>query len=322
MTTSRHWRPARPLDVAATWGRLRRGGGDPTWREPGDGRIWWGMRTPHGPATLALAVDRGGGTVDARAWGEAAGWVLDRLPEMLGEGDDPGGFVPRHPLVAEAVRRFPGWRVPRTGMVMSALVPTVVEQRVTGAEAFGAWRRLVRRFGTRAPGPTGELDLWVAPSAQEWARVPSWEWRTVGVEGARSDTVVRACRYAGRLEQCAALTHEEAHRRLRGIPGVGVWTAAEVRQRALGDPDAVSFGDYHVAKDVGWALVGHEVDDAGMAELLEPWAGHRYRVQRLLELVGAHRPRRGPRMALPTHLPVARPGGRARPRAVARRLAG
>ena len=84
---------------------------------------------------------------------------------------------------------------------------------------------------------------------------------------------------------------------------MGVWTAAEVHQRALGDPDSVSFGDYHVAKDIGWALTGSEVDDDGLAELLEPYAGHRYRVQRLLELAGAHRPRHGARMAPRTHLP-------------------
>ena len=81
------------------------------------------------------------------------------------------------------------------------------------------------------------------------------------------------------------------------------WIAAEVRHSALGDPDAVSFGDYHVARDIGWALTGSEVDDDGLAELLEPYARHRYRVQGLLKLAGAGRPRHGPRMAVPTHLP-------------------
>jgi 3-methyladenine DNA glycosylase/8-oxoguanine DNA glycosylase len=83
-----------------------------------------------------------------------------------------------------------------------------------------------------------------------------------------------------------------------------VWTAAEVGQRALGDADAVSFGDYHVAKDVTWALTGEALGDAEMAELLEPYRGHRYRVQHLLELDAGTRPRRGPRMAPRRHLPV------------------
>jgi 3-methyladenine DNA glycosylase/8-oxoguanine DNA glycosylase len=90
------------------------------------------------------------------------------------------------------------------------------------------------------------------------------------------------------------------------VPGVGVWTCAEVAQRALGDPDSVSFGDYHVAKNITWALTGEALDDDALAELLEPYAGHRYRVQRLLELDHPVRPRRGPRMAPRTHLPTRR----------------
>ena len=99
------------------------------------------------------------------------------------------------------------------------------------------------------------------------------------------------------------LTRDEAHRRLRAVPGIGVWTAAEVRHRALGDPDAVSFGDYHVAKDIGWALLGRRIDDAELAELLEEWRPHRGRVQAYVAMAGLGAPRRGPRMSLPTHYP-------------------
>ena len=61
-----------------------------------------------------------------------------------------------------------------------------------------------------------------------------------------------------------------------------------MRQRAFGDADAVSFGDYHVAKDIGWALTGTAFDDDELREFLEPYRPHRGRVQ-------AHvRPRRPP----------------------------
>jgi hypothetical protein len=63
---------------------------------------------------------------------------------------------------------------------------------------------------------------------------------------------------------------------------------------------------------VSWALTGEVLDDAGCAQVVEPYRGHRYRVQRLLELAGVSRPRRGPRMTLPTHLPTHPPtSGRA-----------
>ena len=68
-------------------------------------------------------------------------------------------------------------------------------------------------------------------------------------------------------------------------------------------PTRSAFGDYHVAKDIGWALTGSAVDDDGLAELLEPWRPHRCRVQGLVELAGLHRPRHGARMAPRTHLP-------------------
>ena len=298
----RLWAPGRPLDVLAVLGDLRRGGGDPTFRREPDGTIWRGIRTPQGTSTLRLRSVVGG-TIEATAWGAGAEWVLASVPNMLGEADDAAGFVAHHPQVAEAARRFTGWHVPRTGLVLEALIPSIIEQKVAGQEAFGSYRTLIRRYGERAPGEGGARGLWVAPSAGEWALIPSWEWLRAGVDGARSAAVVRAAGAAGRLEQCVDLPPDDAQRRLRAVQGVGVWTAAEVRHTALGDADAVSFGDYHVAKDIGWALTGSEVDDDGLAELLEPYAGHRYRVQRLLELAGAMRPRRGPRMPLRTHLP-------------------
>ena len=52
---------------------------------------------------------------------------------------------------------------------------------------------------------------------------------------------------------------------MRSLYGIGEWTIAETRIRALGDPDAVSVGDYHLAHHVGYALTGHRVDDAGNA---------------------------------------------------------
>ena len=50
------------------------------------------------------------------------------------------------------------------------------------------------------------------------------------------------------------------------------------------------------------------LDDDACTEILEPYRGHRFRVQSLLGLVGRRRPRRGPRMTLPTHTPYATGG--------------
>ena len=133
--------------------------------------------------------------------------------------------------------------------------------------------------------------------------MPSWEWLKLHIDGARSRPIMHAARVATALERAGKEGPVEFDRRLRTLPGIGVLTSAETRSRALGDADSVSFGDYHVAKNVGFVLAGEPVDDEGMAVLLAPYAGHRHRVQRLIELAGLHRPRHGPRMAPRRHLP-------------------
>ncbi len=299
---TRRWRPEWPCPVGAIWSPWRRGAGDPTYRLDA-GRHWRGLRTPQGPATLTVQSVPRDAVVDARAWGPGAEWALEHLPTMLGADDDPAGFVPRHDALAAAWHRFPHWRVGRGGVVWEALAPAVIEQKVTGQEAFGGFRRLVRRFGDRAPGPVEALDLWVQPTAETVRFIPSWEWLRCSIDHARSRTLVAASRVAPALERTLGVPHPDADARLQSLPGIGRWTSAEVRSRAHGDPDAVAFGDYHVARNIGWALIGEELDDDGLSVLLEPYVGHRYRVQRLLELAGVGHPRFGPRMASRTHLP-------------------
>lgn len=256
---------------------------------------------------LRLTSTPSEGTVTGEAWGSGADWVLAQLPRMLGADDDPSGFAPLHKPIAEAWRRHGDWRLGATDLVMESLVPAIIEQKVTGQEAFGAFRALVRRFGERAPGPAGAEDgavrLWVQPAPADLRAIPSWEWLKLPVDGARSRPVQHAARVAASLERAGRETPEVFDRRLRTLPGIGVWTSAETRSRALGDADSVSFGDYHVAANIGYVLTGRVVDDEQLAALLAPYAGHRHRVQRLVELAGLSRPRRGPRMAPRAHLP-------------------
>ncbi|MBV8785186.1 MAG: DNA-3-methyladenine glycosylase 2 family protein [Mycobacterium sp.] len=274
---------------------LRRGPGDPCFQLPGDGTIWRTSLLPTGPVTARIsrvAAD----TAHCAAWGSGAPEFLDSLPAMLGLEDDASDFVPTDPTVAAAYRRVPHLRLGRTGQVLEALIPAVIEQRVPGADAFRSWRLLVSKYGTPAPGPA-PARMRVPPSAEAWRYIPSWEFHRANVDPRRAQTVVGCTRRAGALERLVSLPAEQARQALTSLPGVGEWTAAETAQRAFGDADAVSVGDYHVPKMIGWTLVGHPVDDAGMLELLEPMRPHRQRVVRLLEVSGlAYEPRRGARL--------------------------
>ncbi len=298
-TASTVWRPEHAVDVRRTLAPLCRGAADPTHRVAEDGAVWRTTLMPSGGATYRI-WQAGLREVSAQAWGPGAAELVAGLPNLLGGRDSSDGFQPVHPRLRDAHAAHPGLRVPRTGRVVEALVPAVLEQKVTGKEARASFRRLVLQHGTPAPGPAPD-GMRVPPSAEAWRHVPSWEWHRAGVGPQRSRTICLAMRSADRLEQAVGLSPVEAARRLSAVPGIGAWTVAEIAQRALGDSDALSVGDFHLSQYVGWALAGRPLDDAGMVELLEPWRPHRYRVVRLLECSGFAKPRFGPRITVQDH---------------------
>ena len=289
----RIWAAGRPVDLGATLGPLRRGTGDPAHRFDPTGRFWWAARTPDGPGTIAIAA--AGPTVTAEAWGAGGEWLLDRLPALLGADDDWSGLdVAGVPVLQRVRRSRPGLRLPRTGLVLDALVPAILEQKVTGEEARRSWRLLLRKYGEPAPGPTESLR--VPPDAAQLLAVPTWDWHRFGVEGKRQAAIRAVATVARRMEECVDLSPDAALARLLAVPGIGVWTAAETAQRALGHPDAVSVGDYHLKNVVVHLLTGEpRGTDEQMLALLAPWTGQRQRVMRLVELAGVGAPRFGPR---------------------------
>jgi 3-methyladenine DNA glycosylase/8-oxoguanine DNA glycosylase len=280
-----------PLDLPLTMAPLAHGRGDPTFRWA-DGALWRTTITRAGPATLRIRA--AGGRVEAGGWGPGAAAALEGLSALIGLEDDPAAFRPEQPLLAELVRRHPGLRLPRTNRVFEALLPAICEQKVTGDEARAAFRAIVRRWGTPAPGPAPE-GMRVPPSPSVLAGIPYHAFHPLGLERRRAEVVRRAAGIATRLE---AAEPSEAARLMRGVPGIGPWTVAEVARVAHGDPDAISVGDYHIPNLVAWALAGEpRADDARMLQLLEPYRGQRGRVQRLLEVSGIRAPRYGPRLA-------------------------
>jgi 3-methyladenine DNA glycosylase/8-oxoguanine DNA glycosylase len=299
VAAERRWQPAAPVDLVRTLRPLCHGAGDPVARFVA-GTFWWGCRTPQGPGTLALSA--AGGQLHARAWGPGADWLVAMAPDLLGAGDDWSDLdVSSHPVLRQVRRERPGVRLPRTGRVLDSLVPACLEQRVTGQEAFRAWRLLTYAYGEPAPGPA-EPRVWLPAEPVRLLEVPGWDWHRFGVDAKRHRAVRAVATVAGRLEECVGLAASQgfaaARQRLALVPGVGPWTIAETTVRALGDPDAVSVGDFHLSNIVGFALTGApRTDDATMLELLEPWAGQRARVIRLILLSGLTPPKYGPRFS-------------------------
>lgn len=326
-----------PLSLHRTLRFLQRGATDPTLRLariPGGERAEltarpWETRGRGVAARLDLhrrplhpasAGHAGGasphGTVLAIAWGEDPEEVrafLDSVPDLLGFRDDWTPFLSsdEYRLLPEALRagfrRVPGLRLAATGWPLKHAVQAVAEQRVTGAEAIGAWQRLVREHGAPPPSPPEGVrgfppDLRVVPTPAEWLDVPSWSWHEAGMDPQRSRASRAVAEAAPRVQRAHADGGLPAlARALADLPGIGPWTVAETLQRSHGLADAVSVGDYHLAHLVCYALEGRRGDDARMLQLLSPWAGNRQRVVRMIGAVGPHEPRRGPRVAPDGH---------------------
>jgi 3-methyladenine DNA glycosylase/8-oxoguanine DNA glycosylase len=281
---------AGPLELGLTLGPLRRAAQDPTTRISAS-EVWRASRTPEGPATVHLK--RIGDEVQVEAWGPGADWASERAATLIGERDNPEEFRPRHPLLRDLRQRFAGLRIPRSEAVFEAVVPTVLEQKVTTVQARHSYRRLLLELGEPAPGP---LPLRLPPGPERLAKTPYWTFHHFGVERRRGDVIRRAALSARRLEETVGMGAAEAQRRILAFPGLGPWSAAEVALVALGDADAVSLNDAHLPHMVSWALAGEaRGSDERMLELLEPYRGHRGRVLRLLVVSGIGAPRFGPR---------------------------
>ena len=237
------------VDLRGTLGIHRRGPGDPTLRFSRDGSAWRASRTPEGPATLRLvpeasahdggaraasAAAAGGATViRAQAWGPGAAWAIDQAPELVGADEDAGAVAAFAALVAATgppllrtlLARYHAIRIGRTRRVLEALVPAIIEQKVTGDEARTAFVGLVRRHGEPAPGPWEgggrPALLRVTPAPEVLAGLPGYAYHPLGLERRRADAIRGAAARAGRLEECADLLLADAYARLRALPLVG-----------------------------------------------------------------------------------------------------
>ena len=178
-----------PLDLVETLRILVRGQGDRTIRVGSD-RAWWTTRTVAGPATVAIRIEDG--ACQAEAFGPGADIAIERAPGLVGHLSDaaPPTIGNHHRIVRELARRHRGVRLPRTGAVLDALVPAILEQKVTGAEARRAWLGLVKVHGEPAPGPM-DLGLRITPAPAVLAALPYHAYHAFGVEQRRADLIRR-----------------------------------------------------------------------------------------------------------------------------------
>ena len=253
----------------------------------------WNTRTPDGPGTLHLNRS-GDDRVEAEAWGPGADWMINQAPRLLGMEDDLTGFEPPPGKMADVWRSQP-FLLGRTDRLWDSLIGGVFGQKVQVQNAVRARRLLAKHYGDPAPGPMGG---WVLPSPERTAELGYADFHPLGVERKRAEIILRVAREMRRLANLEQRTPSQVQARLQQIRGIGPWTTAMVTATALGDADAVPVGDFHLPNTVAWHFAGEERgNDERMLELLEPYAGHRWRVLRLAKSLGSA-PKRGPRLSL------------------------
>lgn len=281
------------VDVVATLLPLRQGRLDPTWHVAPD-EVAHALVTPEGPATVALRPRPGEAL--ARLWGPGTAYLLPRLPDLLGVRDDPSGFRPRHPRVADLQRRHgQGLRLALHPTPIEAVIAVILQQRVAWKDACRSWRLLCHAYGSPAPGP---LPLHTPPDPTRLATVGYADLHPLAIEQRRAVAIREACRRRGGLDRLRGLPGEDVEARLRSMPGVGPWTSAMVAGKAYGHADALPTDDVNLPHAVAWVLAGvARSDDATMIELLEPFRPHRWRVVQLLLASAEGAPRRGPRIS-------------------------
>lgn len=283
-------------------------------RRDAAGGYWRAHSSPSGP--LLLHARREGADVVLASWtsGESGGWdasaALALTAAWAGFADAAEGadeLLAGDPRTRRLAAVAGPVRLSRMPSMQEAIGRGVIGQLVQFEEARRSCAQLVRLAGP----VIGPVRAW--PDAPTLRALPEWSLRRACGMSLRG---IRALRAAAdddrRLAACAdAGDWQGMDARLRAIPGIGVWTSAEARL-ALGDADAVPFGDWHLPSLVGHVLAGPREEPAGgwtdteLEVLLEPFRPHRGRVLRLL-LYGAIRriaprpPRRAPRSAFSAH---------------------
>lgn len=253
----------------------------------------WNTRTPDGVATLHM-TRTGPTTVEVEAWGPGDEWMINQAPKLLGADDDVSEFVPPTGKLGDLWNRKP-FLLGRTDRLWDSVVGGILGQKVQAKNAYASRRKMAWKYGDEAPGPNGG---WVLPSPERVAEMGYSDLHVCGVERKRAEIILRVAREMPRLNNLTDRTPEQVAARLERIRGIGPWTTAMITATALGNADAVPVGDYHLPNTVAWHLASEErADDTRMLELLEPYAGHRWRVIRLAK-TGGSAPKRGPKLSL------------------------
>jgi DNA-3-methyladenine glycosylase II len=153
-------------------------------------------------------------------------------------------FAQGDPVLAEAVRRFPGFRPPLAPDPFEALVSSITAQQVSLHAAFAIRSRLIERFGERAEHAVA------FPARECIARASEHDLTALGFSRRKAEYVLGVARAELEFDALALLPDEEVKGRLTRLRGLGEWSADWFLARHLARPEAWPAGDLGLRKAV------------------------------------------------------------------------
>jgi len=178
----------------------------------------------------------------------------------------------REPLLAKAIERRPGLRVPGGWDGFETAVRAILGQQVSVAGATTLAARLVERHGAARDGMPPGLDR-VFPTPRQLFDAPL---ETLGLPRSRAATLraLAAACLDGRLHFGAGQRLDAFVERCTALPGIGRWTAHYIAMRALTLPDAFPAGDLILQQVLGAPDRLSERQTEARSQAWRPWRSY------------------------------------------------
>jgi AraC family transcriptional regulator of adaptative response / DNA-3-methyladenine glycosylase II len=191
---------------------------------------------------------------------------LRNLFDLSARPDVVGAQLARDPLLAGAVARNPGLRVPGAFDGFELVVRAILGQQITVKAATTIGGRFAEAFGDPVATPHSALTR-LTPTAECVARASVDELASLGIIQTRARSIIAIAGEiaSGRLVLEPGADPDRTIEQLVALPGVGAWTAHYIAMRALRWPDAFPKEDVVLRKNLGG------VTAARAEELSRPW---------------------------------------------------
>jgi AraC family transcriptional regulator of adaptative response / DNA-3-methyladenine glycosylase II len=170
------------------------------------------------------------------------------------------------PAMSTLVRSRPGLRVPGSVDAFEIAVRAVVGQQVSVPAARGMVRRITEALGKPLESARGELNRQFPTAEAVAAAAPS----SLPLPAKRAQALYRlaAAVCEGVLALDPGADRDRTEATLRGLGGIGPWTAGYIRMRGLGDPDVFLGTDLAIRNQM--ALHGPSLSP----EAWRPWRSY------------------------------------------------